>query len=135
MRLQNTGTRVGDEVAQLYLSIHNASVIVPKRQLVSFQRRTLAPQEEAMVTFTVVPDDRSVMRAPDFVDVVEAGVLSVFVGGSSDPKVTPGVHAAVSVVGPTVQVAQCPGGRSYHGVAGSLDAARWAPTGRFPHWP
>ncbi len=46
----NTGTRSGDEVAQLYLRHRNASTVQSERQLKAFQRITLAPGESRLVS-------------------------------------------------------------------------------------
>jgi beta-glucosidase len=133
--VQNTGEITGDEVVQLYLSLRNATVIVPVRQLVSFQRLRVEAHSEATVTFTVVPDDRFVLSAGDYNAMIEPGLIDVFIGGSSDPSVSPGVHFQIEVVGDPIEVASCPGGRSFHGTPGSPDAARWMPTETFPVWP
>jgi beta-glucosidase len=52
----NTGTRAGSDVAQLYLS-DPAGSGEPPRQLVGYQRVTLAPGQSTQVTFDVTPRD------------------------------------------------------------------------------
>ena len=49
--ITNTGTRTGDEVAQLYVSNTGTSVVQPELQLVAFKRVTLEPGETRTVTF------------------------------------------------------------------------------------
>ncbi len=56
--------------------------------------------ERRTVTFTVVPEDHSVLRdAADLASVVEAGPRAVWVGASSDPSRSPGLASAFTVAG------------------------------------
>jgi beta-glucosidase len=50
-KITNTGTRTGDEVAQLYVRNTGTSVVQPERQLVAFERVTLVPGESRTITF------------------------------------------------------------------------------------
>ena len=131
--LRNAGTRGGDEVVQLYLSLpRNASVPVASRQLSSFARVHLAAGEARDVTFTIVPEDHAVMRAGhggDFALVLEPGARGVWVGGASDPATLPGAHATFSVVSAMAPLASCARGRAkqWWDGSGTDDAARWAP--------
>jgi beta-glucosidase len=104
----NTSPLDGDEVVQLYLTLGNASVPVPRRQLAAFAR-VFVPGNggTAKVTLEVRPSLQSVMRAGDYVDVVEPGLRTLWVGGASDPAVLPGAAAAYTVVGTTTPVGQC----------------------------
>ena len=52
----NTGSRAGSDVAQAYLG-DPAAATEPPRQLVGFQRVSLAPGKSRRVTFTVTPHD------------------------------------------------------------------------------
>jgi len=56
--LRNTGTRAGDEVAQLYLSFPEVPG-VPRIALRGFKRVSLQPGEEQTVTFDLSPRDLS----------------------------------------------------------------------------
>ena len=78
----NTGTRWGDEVAQLYIHQHVASVTRPVMELEGFQRITLQPGERKAVKFTLNPDQLSMLDS-DMHRVVEAGVFDVMVGPNS----------------------------------------------------
>jgi len=61
LTVKNVGTRAGDEVVQLYLTNEGAAVPVPVRQLVGFQRITLAPSQTREVHFTVTPGQMSII--------------------------------------------------------------------------
>jgi hypothetical protein len=65
-------TAEADEVLQLYVANHNASVPTPKHQLVSFSRLTLMGGQTP-VSFTILPEDHAVLRDPDFAQTVEPG--------------------------------------------------------------
>ena len=86
----NAGDREGDEVAQLYLTDTSASVPVPIRALVGFDRFSLRPREKRRVAFTITPrqmsliDDRSKR-------VIEPGEFVIHVGGGQ-----PGVKGTTS---------------------------------------
>jgi beta-glucosidase len=78
----NTGTRAGDEVAELYIRDLLASVAQPVMALEGFRRVHLEPGERASVTFQLGPDalhllDRSLRW------VVEPGRFRIMVGRSS----------------------------------------------------
>lgn len=82
MTVTNTGTRAGDDVAQLYLHDPVASISQPVRRLRGFQRVTLAPGASTRVTFTVDKSDFG------FYDnrgtyVVEPGRIDLYAGDSS----------------------------------------------------
>jgi beta-glucosidase len=55
-KVTNTGSRAGADVAQLYLG-DPAGAGEPPRQLVGFQRVTLAPGQSTNVQFTITPRD------------------------------------------------------------------------------
>ncbi|HJP92483.1 MAG TPA: glycoside hydrolase family 3 C-terminal domain-containing protein [Pyrinomonadaceae bacterium] len=59
--VQNVGERQGDEVVQLYLTDVAASVPVPIRTLVGFDRISLRPREKRTVTFTIAPRQMSLI--------------------------------------------------------------------------
>lgn len=86
----NTGSRAGDEVAQLYLSVDFAdpnartAIPMPVKQLRGFERVTLAPGQTKTLTFTLGPEELSFWSVPDDSFRVEAGTYRVQVGGSSD---------------------------------------------------
>src|SRR6202035_1465786 len=83
----NTGSRVGDEVAQLYVDQKIASVTRPVMQLAAFRRITLKPGEKKTVDFAVTPEMLSMLNV-DMHRVVESGVFELMVGPSSDQTKT-----------------------------------------------
>jgi beta-glucosidase len=78
----NTGERVGDEVAQLYVRENVSSVETPERALKGFSRIHLQPGESRTVTFLVPQEQLAVWNA-EKKWAVEAGRYTVWAGGSS----------------------------------------------------
>jgi len=81
-KVTNTGSRAGDEVAQLYVNDPVASISQPVKRLRGFTRVTLKPGQSRNVSFTLDRDDVG------FYDnrgrfVVENGKINVWVGDSS----------------------------------------------------
>jgi beta-glucosidase len=81
-QVTNTGTRAGDEVAQLYINDPVASISQPVRRLRGFERVTLQPGQTKTVSWTLDRDDVG------FYDnrgrfMVENGRINVWVGDSS----------------------------------------------------
>jgi len=85
--IANTGTREGDEVAELYIHQRIASVTQPVMQLKDFERIALKSGEKRTVSFTVTPDMLSMLNV-DMHRVVEPGVFDLMVGPSSDKTTT-----------------------------------------------
>ncbi|XP_077989356.1 uncharacterized protein LOC144443692 [Glandiceps talaboti] len=83
--VQNTGNLAGDEVTQCYLSWNNATIPVPKWQLVSFNRTEIQPNQSISITFTIVP---RVMAVYTTQWVIEPGIYTVYVGGQQPNQVT-----------------------------------------------
>lgn len=81
--LQNTGTRSGTEVVQLYLRDDVATFTRPVRSLRGFTRVTLEPGASQEVRFTLDREDFALL-GENFQPVVEAGTFTVFAGGSSE---------------------------------------------------
>lgn len=81
--ISNTGSRDGDEVAQLYLHDELASVSQPVKQLKHFDRVFIKAGETKRVDFEITPDDLKLVDA-QYKEVVEPGDFDVFIGGSSD---------------------------------------------------
>ena len=78
----NTGTKKGDEVAQLYITDMYASVKTRVMELKDFERITLAPGETKTVKFTLTPYQLSLLN--DKMDrVVEPGEFVINIGGKS----------------------------------------------------
>jgi beta-glucosidase len=85
--VENTGTRAGDDVVQLYIHDPVASISQPVRRLRGFQRVTLAPHTTQTITFTLDASDFG------FYDnrgrfVVEPGQIDVYAGDSSTASLT-----------------------------------------------
>jgi beta-glucosidase len=78
----NTGSREGDEVAQLYIHQRVASVTQPVMELRGFQRLTLKPGEKTTVKFSLTPQALSILDS-EMHRVVEPGAFDVMVGPSS----------------------------------------------------
>ena len=76
----NSGTRAGVEVVQLYVGDLVASVALPDRQLVGFERVELAPGRSATVRFEVHPS-RLAFHDEEFEFVCEPGAFRAEVGG------------------------------------------------------
>ena len=81
--VQNTGTRAGDEVVQLYTRDMVSSVTTYEKNLRGFERVSLQPGEKKTVTFTLTPADLSLWdRSMHFVE--EPGLFRVMIGSSSE---------------------------------------------------
>jgi beta-glucosidase len=76
----NTGTRVGDEVVQVYVDEALGSEPWPLRTLRAFRRVTVAPGAMVNVTFELAPDvlDRTAAPVP--------GVVRLHIGRDADPS-------------------------------------------------
>src|SRR4051812_14585032 len=82
VRVQNTGSRPGEEVVQLYLHDVVASVARPVKQLTGFGRVQLEAGQTAEVSFAVHAD-RTAYTGRDFRRIVEPGDMEVLVGTSA----------------------------------------------------
>ncbi|MET0603236.1 MAG: beta-glucosidase BglX [Baekduia sp.] len=85
--VQNTGSRAGDDVVQLYIHDPVASLSQPVRRLRGFQRVTLEAGEQKTVTFRL---DASDVGFSDNTGrfVVEPGEIDVYAGDSSTAELT-----------------------------------------------
>jgi beta-glucosidase len=81
-KVRNIGNRAGDEVAQLYVSDEVSSVVVPTRQLRSFERIHLNVNEEKTVVFELAAEDFSLYDV-NYKQIAEKGSFLLSVGGSS----------------------------------------------------
>lgn len=61
VKVTNTGDRDGDEVVQLYVARRGLSLETPIRSLKGFKRIALKKGETRMITFTLQPEDLSVV--------------------------------------------------------------------------
>ena len=87
----NTGTRMGDEVVQLYVRDVVSSVTRPVKELRGFERVTLQPGQRKTVTFTVGPESLSLIDS-HMRRVVEPGRFDLMVGVSSTNVQTIGLE-------------------------------------------
>ncbi|HOT91154.1 MAG TPA: glycoside hydrolase family 3 C-terminal domain-containing protein [Anaerolineae bacterium] len=98
VKVTNTGKRAGDEVVQLYVRDVEASVPVPIRQLQGFTRIHLEPGAQQTVTFTLAPQQMTLVT-DDGQRVIEPGVFEVAVGGGQPGTGAPVVVGTFTVVG------------------------------------
>ena len=81
IKVTNTSQRDGDEVVQLYVSLHNTGLKVPLRSLQGFKRIHLKAGQSQTVSFTLQPNQMA-GRDENNAPMVTAGKLSVYIGGS-----------------------------------------------------
>ncbi|MGH8231313.1 MAG: glycoside hydrolase family 3 C-terminal domain-containing protein, partial [Steroidobacteraceae bacterium] len=80
--VRNTGSRLGDEVVQLYLRDQVSSATRPIKELKGFRRVTLKPGESQTVSFQLTPNELRFWNA-DMQRVVEPGRFTIMVGPNS----------------------------------------------------
>jgi beta-glucosidase len=80
--IRNTGSREGDEIAQLYICDDYASVTRPVKELKDFKRVNLKPGEQKTVAFDITPEKLAFYDA-NMKWIVEPGDFTVMVGPSS----------------------------------------------------
>jgi beta-glucosidase len=80
--VKNTGTRRGDEVAQLYIRDEVSSVTRPVKELRGFRRVSLEPGETKTLEFALGPEELSFLNL-DMRRVVEPGTFKILAGGNS----------------------------------------------------
>ncbi len=82
--IKNTGSVEGEEVAQLYLSADNHTIVFPKKHLKGFKRISLQPGETKTVTFDLTANELYYFDETADVYKIDPGDYIVKVGGSSD---------------------------------------------------
>jgi beta-glucosidase len=80
--VENTGTREGTEIVQLYVNDVYSSVTTPIKELKAFLRVDLAPGEKRTLCLEV-PYERLALVNQDMEAIVEPGEFEVMVGSSS----------------------------------------------------
>ena len=80
--VKNTGSCVGDEVVQLYLTDQYASMVRPVKELVGFKRVTLQPGETKTIAFTVAASQMAFLDR-EMRWKIEKGSYTIEVGSSS----------------------------------------------------
>ncbi|HEX8494729.1 MAG TPA: glycoside hydrolase family 3 N-terminal domain-containing protein [Pyrinomonadaceae bacterium] len=91
--VENVGTRIGDEVVQLYIRDVASSVTRPVKELKGFVRITLRPGEKRSVVFRLGPEHLGFYNR-EMRFAVEPGEFKVFVGPNSQD----GLEASFAVV-------------------------------------
>lgn len=81
--ITNTGSRDGEEVAQLYLHDEVASVVQPLKQLKHFARVYIKKGETQHLEFEITPEDLEII-GKNYQPLVEPGDFEVLIGSSSD---------------------------------------------------
>lgn len=83
VEVENTGTRAGQEVVQLYVRDVECSLMRPEKELKAFAKVALEPGETRTLTFTLAPDALSFYDPASRRWVAEPGEFHVLVGSSS----------------------------------------------------
>ncbi|WP_343615772.1 glycoside hydrolase family 3 C-terminal domain-containing protein [Novosphingobium sp.] len=94
-QLRNTGTRAGDEVAQIYLRFPQAPG-VPNIALRGFQRVALKPGEARQVSFDLSPRDLSAVN-PEGERSVMPGAYTLSLGGGQPGQGLPTVETGFTI--------------------------------------
>ncbi|HEY5583077.1 MAG TPA: glycoside hydrolase family 3 C-terminal domain-containing protein [Ruminiclostridium sp.] len=83
--VMNTGSFVGDEVVQLYISDLYSSMVRPEKELRKFKRIHLKVAEKIRVSFMLCSDDMRLLDK-ELKWVVEKGAFKIIIGSSSDKE-------------------------------------------------
>jgi beta-glucosidase len=107
--VQNTGSREGDEVVELYVRHLHVAGSAPIHALAGFTRVHLRPGEKKIVSFVLSPRALSLVRE-DGRRVEEEGKVEIFAGGGQPlaGAVANGsvVHGTVNLTGKSITLAQ-----------------------------
>jgi beta-glucosidase len=80
--VENTGSRDGSEVVQVYIKDIIGSVVRPKRELKRFKKIFLEGGHEQRISF-VIPTDELKFYDANMNYVNESGSYEIYIGGSS----------------------------------------------------
>ncbi|MBC1417375.1 beta-glucosidase, partial [Listeria innocua] len=94
VNVKNTSNLAGVEVVQLYIHDIEASITRRKKELKAFKKIRIAGNETAKVTFKLTKSTFEIWSINNKYEV-EPGGIEIFVGGSSDTKLT----GRVSIIG------------------------------------
>ncbi len=83
VEVQNTGSRAGDDVVQLYIHQQSGSASRPVRQLKGFEKVSLAPGEKKAVHFTLSKNELTYWSPSVKGWVLEPAVFDVWAGDDS----------------------------------------------------
>lgn len=81
--VENTGSKFGEEVVQLYIHQRSGSASRPVRQLKGFRKITLTPGTKTRVSFTLGKDELSYWSPSSRARVTEPAVFDVWIGEDS----------------------------------------------------
>ena len=81
--VKNTGKVAGKETLQLYISDLESSLPRPVKELKAFEKVSLAPGEEKVVTFTITPEMLKFYSPEQKAWIAEPGKFKALVGTSS----------------------------------------------------
>ena len=81
--VQNTGSRGGQEVVQLYIRDLQSSLVRPEKELKAFAKVALKPGESRTITFDLARDALSFWNPACQQWVVEPGEFEILIGSSS----------------------------------------------------
>ena len=99
--ITNSGSKAGDEVAQMYINIPS-TLVRPIKQLKGFNRLTLQPGETKTVSFTLKYEDLQYYDAVSRTFKVEGGPVNITVGSSSqDMRLNGSISATAGTVSST----------------------------------
>ena len=121
----NSGSRAGDEVAQMYIHEAAPSVKRPIKELKGFQRLSLSPGQTQTATFTLSYNDLAYWDSTSQRFVVKPGVFDIMVGSSSaDTRLNGQITAQASspVTGTDIALLKTAKASSFQGTG--FEAAR-----------
>ncbi len=84
MEVENTGSRLGDEVVQLYVRDVECAVVRPTKELRGFQRIRLNPGQKQAVTFELSARQLAFYDEKTHGFVAEPGAFEIMLGSSSE---------------------------------------------------
>jgi beta-glucosidase len=97
--VQNTGTKAGAEVTQLYVHALNSSIVRPLKELRNFKRVDIATGAKATVSFKVTKRDLAYWNATNHAFTVDNGNYEILIGSSSaDIRLKDTLQVPVSVI-------------------------------------
>jgi beta-glucosidase len=91
--VENTGTRAGDEVVQLYVHQRYGSSSRPVRELKGFQKISLQPGEKKAVSFTLKRSDLSYWSSADRKWVEDVTDFDLWIGDDSTAQLHAEFHS------------------------------------------
>ena len=81
--VKNTGEKAGKEIVQLYIGDEKCSVLRPVKELKHYEKISLEPGEEKLVTFDISEDDLKFYDESIGDWKAEKGKFKIYIGASS----------------------------------------------------